>query len=77
MGLIARMEHNKDTAGWGLIGAVIAYAMSSHLIEQLSTAALVAGSGCLGHYIVKKIVTYLEGMITRWKENRKNKSNKE
>lgn len=69
------MESNRDTAGWGLIGTVIAFATSSYVLEQLMTASLVAGAGWLGSYFTKKVYLYLGHLVTRWWKNRKTKSN--
>jgi hypothetical protein len=75
MRLIEMMEEHRDTAGWGLLGTVTALFMYSDVLEQVATAALVAGAGWMGSYILKKLVTYLEGLITNWWKNRKMKSN--
>lgn len=77
MRLIEMMEENRDTAGWGLLGTVTALFMYVDLMEAMATAALVAGSGFLGSYAIKKLVTYLEDLVTKWWKNRKTKNNKE
>lgn len=71
------MEENRDTAGWGIIGTLWAIfaTVSPTVLQQIGTAALIAGGGWLGSYTMKKIVTYLEGRVDRWKEDRKNKTN--
>ena len=71
------MEENRDTAGWGIIGTVWAMFMASpSLGEKMAVAAMVAGAGWLGSYIVKKLITYGEAKVRRWLRRRRNKPNK-
>lgn len=77
MRLTEIMESNRDTAGWGIIGSVWALSSASpSLFEKMMVAALVAGAGWLGSYIVKKLITYGEAKIRYWFECRKSKTNK-
>ena len=78
MRLTSIMEGNRDTAGWGIIGSVWALSSASpSLMEKMLVAALVAGAGWLGSYIVKKLITYGEAKIRYWFERRKQtKTNK-
>lgn len=73
MGIRKIMEGNRDTAGWGFIGTAMAFFMSSGIWNQIVTATLIAGSGCLASYIVKKIVIYLEDLVKNWWDKRKTK----
>lgn len=77
MRLTTVMESNRDTAGWGIIGSVWALSSASPtLLEKMIVAALVAGAGWLGSYIVKKLITYGEAKIRYWFGRRKSKTNK-
>lgn len=70
------MEENRDTAGWGIVGTVWAMMIATPtLMQQIGTAALVAGTGWLASYIMKRLVIYGEGQFNLWRENRKKTKN--
>lgn len=66
------VEQNNDTMAWGGGSFLLALAGASEL-EIIVYPAL----GWLCVYVLKKIVAYSEGLVTRWMENRKTKSNLE
>lgn len=68
------MENNKDTAVWGGVAAMLGLVFASAELErQFLVIVVFPMLGWFGVYILKKMVTYVEGLVTSWWENRKTK----
>jgi hypothetical protein len=68
------MENNKDTAAWGGVAAILGLVFySTELERQFLVIVVFPMLGWLAVYLLKTIVTYVEGVVTDWWKNRKTK----